>query len=42
LQLIKNLAGYIDHTLLKPEAALKDIEKLCAEARAHDFYAVCV
>jgi deoxyribose-phosphate aldolase len=42
LQLIKNLACYIDHTLLKPEAVLKDIEKLCAEARAHDFYAVCV
>lgn len=36
------LARYIDHTLLKPEAALKDIERLCAEARAHNFHAVCV
>ena len=42
MQPIKNLARYIDHTLLKPEASLKDIEKLCAEARDHHFYAVCV
>jgi deoxyribose-phosphate aldolase len=42
LQLINNLARYIDHTLLKPEASLKDIEKLCAEARDYNFYAVCV
>jgi deoxyribose-phosphate aldolase len=40
--LIKNLARYIDHTLLKPEASLKEIEQLCAEARDHNFYAVCV
>ena len=40
--LIKNLARYIDHTLLKPEASLKEIEQLCAEARDHHFYAVCV
>jgi deoxyribose-phosphate aldolase len=36
------LARYIDHTLLKPEAAAQDIEKLCAEARAHSFCSVCV
>jgi len=42
LQLINNLARYIDHTLLKSEASLADIEKLCAEARDHNFYAVCV
>ena len=42
MQLISNLAGYIDHTLLKPEASLEDIEKLCAEAREYSFYAVCV
>ena len=42
MQLINNLARHIDHTLLKPEASLKDIEKLCAEARDHNFYAVCV
>ena len=42
MQLITNLAPYIDHTLLKPEAALNAIEQLCAEAREHDFHAVCV
>jgi deoxyribose-phosphate aldolase len=42
VHLINNLAGYIDHTLLKPEASRKDIEKLCAEAREFNFHAVCV
>ncbi|NEZ40937.1 deoxyribose-phosphate aldolase [Paenibacillus alvei] len=36
------LASYIDHTLLKPEAALRDIEKLCSEASRYHFYSVCV
>jgi len=36
------LACYIDHTLLKADATAKDIEKLCGEAKAHGFYAVCV
>jgi len=36
------LAQYIDHTLLKPEATAKDIERICAEARQHRFYSVCV
>ena len=27
-----NLAPYIDHTNLKPEAAAEDIKKLCEEA----------
>ena len=36
------LAGYIDHTVLKAEATAKDIEKLCAEAREHKFFSVCV
>jgi deoxyribose-phosphate aldolase len=38
----KDLAPFIDHTLLKPEATLKDIERLCSEARTHAFKAVCV
>ena len=42
MQLIQNLARYIDHTRLKPEASLKEIEILCAEARDYNFYAVCV
>jgi len=38
----KQLAAYIDHTLLKADATAKDIEKLCVEAREHCFYSVCV
>lgn len=37
-----SLASYIDHTLLKPEATVADIEKICAEAREHRFASVCV
>jgi deoxyribose-phosphate aldolase len=36
------LAACIDHTLLRPDATAKDIEKLCAEARQHGFHSVCV
>lgn len=37
-----DLASYIDHTILKADATLKDIEKVCEEALAHNFAAVCV
>ena len=37
-----DLARYIDHTLLKPEATPADVEKLCREAADHGFAAVCV
>lgn len=37
-----NLNKYIDHTLLKPEATLAMIEKLCQEAKDNHFKAVCV
>ena len=33
---------YIDHTLLKADASAAQIEKLCAEAREHEFFSVCV
>ena len=36
------LAAYIDHTLLKPDASLAQIEQLCAEAREYHFFSVCV
>ena len=36
------LSKYIDHTLLKPEASIDDIKKLCKEAKEYDFKAVCV
>lgn len=36
------VAGLIDHTLLKPEASLSEIERLCGEARQYGFATVCV
>ena len=41
-QLLRHLPQLIDHTLLRPEATKADIEKLCREARQHEFYSVCV
>jgi deoxyribose-phosphate aldolase len=37
-----DLAKYIDHTLLKPDATAEDIDKLCAEAVEYGFASVCV
>jgi deoxyribose-phosphate aldolase len=39
---VTDLARYIDHTLLRPDATAADIRKLCAEAKEHKFFAVCV
>ncbi|MGD0614930.1 MAG: deoxyribose-phosphate aldolase [Verrucomicrobiota bacterium] len=36
------LASYIDHTLLNAAATAGDIEQLCAQARQHGFWGVCV
>ncbi|MBL0311155.1 MAG: deoxyribose-phosphate aldolase [Holophagaceae bacterium] len=36
------LAGMIDHTLLKPEAMADEVERLCKEARQYGFFSVCV
>ncbi len=36
------LAGYIDHTLLKPEAVESQFEQLCNEAIVYKFKSVCV
>jgi deoxyribose-phosphate aldolase len=38
----KEVARFIDHTLLRADARAADIEKLCGEAREHGFYSVCV
>lgn len=38
----KDLADYIDHTLLKPDAAASDIKKLCEDARNYSFASVCI
>lgn len=37
-----DLARYIDHTLLRPNATRPEIEKLCREALQFQFAAVCV
>jgi deoxyribose-phosphate aldolase len=39
---IENINQYIDHTLLKPEASVKDIKRLCKEARQYGFCTVFV
>lgn len=38
----RDLARFIDHTLLRPEATGEAIDRLCDEALAHRFAAVCV
>lgn len=37
-----NIAKYIDHTILKPEATTEDVKRLCKEAREYNFASVCV
>ena len=37
-----DLAKYIDHTLLKPDATQEDIDTLCDEAIEYGFAAVCI
>lgn len=37
-----DIAPYIDHTLLKPEATSDEVVKLCEEARKYGFATVCV
>ena len=32
----------VDHTLLKPDAAEKDVRRICEEAARHHFAAVCI
>ena len=38
----EDIAKYIDHTLLKPDATYADIDKLCDGARRFGFASVCV
>lgn len=37
-----DLAQYIDHTLLTPDATAEDIDQLCAEAEQYGFASVCI
>lgn len=39
---MKSIASYIDHTLLKPDATVEEIEKLVNEAKQYHFASVCV
>lgn len=39
---MKKISSYIDHTVLAANALPADIIKLCEEAKAYNFYAVCV
>ena len=39
---MKNLAHFIDHTNLKPDAQETDIKVLCNEAIKYDFASVCI
>lgn len=37
-----NLAKYIDHTLLKPEATMTQVDQIIAEAKTYQFASVCL
>ena len=37
-----NIASYIDHTILKPNATTDEVIKLCDEAKQYSFASVCV
>ncbi len=39
---MENIAGKIDHTLLKANATADDIRAICAQAREYHFASVCV
>lgn len=42
MQSVQTLAALIDHTILKPEATLTDIDQLIDEALQYQFAAVCL
>lgn len=37
-----DIAKYIDHTILKPQATVEEVKKLCKEAKEYNFASVCV
>lgn len=37
-----DLAKYIDHTILKPDASEADVRRICEEAKTYQFASVCV
>ncbi len=38
----RDLAAYIDHTILRPDASAAEIDRICEEAKEYGFAAVCV
>jgi deoxyribose-phosphate aldolase len=42
MRALMEINKYIDHTILKPNTLLSDVEKLCSEAIKYDFAAVCI
>ncbi|MEJ8758007.1 deoxyribose-phosphate aldolase [Pontibacter sp. H259] len=38
----RDLASYIDHTILKPDATESQVLQICDEARKYNFAAVCI
>jgi deoxyribose-phosphate aldolase len=40
--LTENIHSLIDHTLLKPDATIREISQLCVEAVEHRFFSVCI
>ncbi len=38
----RSVGSMIDHTMLKPDATRKDIERVCTEARQYNFASVCI
>lgn len=39
---MENIAKYVDHTILKPQATKGDVEALCKEADNYSFASVCI
>jgi deoxyribose-phosphate aldolase len=39
---LADMGGFIDHTLLKPDATLAEVDELCSDALRHSFASVCV
>lgn len=40
--MIADLAGFIEHTLLKPDCSLQEVRRLCEEATKFQFVGVCI
>jgi deoxyribose-phosphate aldolase len=36
------LGRLIDHTLLRPEATMEDVKRVCDEAKRYNFFSVCI